>query len=630
MRVRLLAALLALVATQATSAQSASTAALPHEVPDTMAQRMQACVACHGEEGRATPDGYLPRIAGKPAGYLYEQLRNFREGRRRNAAMSRLLANLSDEYLKEIGEHFASLDLPFPPPQPSAAPADTLARGETLVRHGDASRELPACAACHGEALTGVRPDVPGLLGLPRDYLAAQIGAWKNGLRHATAPDCMATIAGHLAPVDVNAIANSLASQPVPRDATPAASFKDEPPMRCGSIGKRMAASPAPLPPAARDATTERGAYLARLGNCRGCHTEAGAPPFSGGRAIDTPFGTVHGTNLTPDARTGIGDWSADDFWNAMHEGRTKDGRLLYPAFPYPYFTLVTREDSDALYAFLRSLPAVRKPNRPHALRFPFDRQASLSFWRAMSFEPARFEADEQRSAEWNRGAYLVRGLGHCGACHSPRDFLGAAVTSAELAGETLPAGEWYAPSLTDPAQAGTTVRSIDETVGLLKTGRSAHASALGPMAEIVFDSLQHVSDADLRAMVVFLRSLPQDKTAAAASPMPDVQAMIRGRKLYEDRCADCHGDQGQGARGAIPALDGNRVVTMSPPTNLIRVVLDGGFPPATAGNPRPYGMPPFAQSLGDDELAALATFLRNSWGNRASPVGALDILRHR
>jgi len=595
-----------------------------------MAQRMQACVACHGEEGRATPDGYLPRIAGKPAGYLYEQLRNFREGRRRNAAMSRLLANLSDEYLKEIGEHFASLDLPFPPPQPSAAPADTLARGETLVRHGDASRELPACAACHGEALTGVRPDVPGLLGLPRDYLAAQIGAWKNGLRHATAPDCMATIAGRLAPVDVNAIANWLASQPVPRDAAPAATFGDEPPMRCGSIGQRTATSAAPLSPAARDATTERGAYLARLGNCRGCHTEAGAPPFSGGRAIDTPFGTVYGTNLTSDAETGIGDWSADDFWKAMHEGRAKDGRLLYPAFPYPYFTLVTREDSDALYAFLRSVPAARKPNRPHALRFPFDRQAALSFWRAMSFEPARFEADAQRSAEWNRGAYLVRGLGHCGACHSPRDFLGTAVTSAELAGETLPADEWYAPSLTDPAQAGATVHSLDETVGLLKTGRSAHASALGPMAEIVFDSLQHVSDADLRAMVVFLRSLPQDKSAVAASPAPDAQALVRGRKLYEDRCADCHGPQGQGARDAIPALDGNRAVTMSPPTNLIRIVLDGGFAPATAGNPRPYGMPPFAQSLGDDELAALATFLRNAWGNRASPVSALDILRHR
>ncbi|MDT3679698.1 MAG: c-type cytochrome [Burkholderiaceae bacterium] len=632
MRVIRLAAFLVLGVAQATLAQPASTqAALPHEVPNTMAQRMQACVACHGEEGRATPDGYLPRIAGKPAGYLYEQLRNFREGRRRNAAMSRLLANLSDEYLREIATHFAALDLPFPPPQPSTAPANALARGEALVRRGDAPRELPACAACHGQTLTGVRPDVPGLLGLPRDYLTAQIGAWKNGLRHAAAPDCMATIAERLVPADISAIANWLASQPVPRDAAPVAAFHDEPPLQCGSIGRHAATPPAPSrPAAAQDATVERGAYLARLGNCRGCHTAAGAPPFTGGRAIDTPFGTVYGTNLTPDAETGIGNWSAEDFWNAMHEGRAKDGRLLYPAFPYPYFTLVTREDSDALYTFLRSVPAARKPNRPHALRFPFDRQASLTFWRAMSFEPARFEADGQRSAEWNRGAYLVRGLGHCGACHSPRDFLGAAVTSTELAGETLPAGQWYAPSLTDPAQAGVALRSIDEAVDLLKTGRSAHASVLGPMAEIVFDSLQHASDADLRAMVVFLRSLPQEKTGAVASPMPDAQAMDRGRKLYEDRCADCHGEQGQGARDAIPALDGNRVVTMSPPANLIRIVLDGGFPPATAGNPRPYGMPPFAQSLGDDELAALATFLRNAWGNRASAVSALDVLRHR
>jgi mono/diheme cytochrome c family protein len=386
------------------------------------------------------------------------------------------------------------------------------------------------------------------------------------------------------------------------------------------------------------DALLARGRYLMNgvvaCGNCHIARGPQGQPLFeqglSGGMRFDEAPFTAIAPNITPDQETGIGNWSAEDFWNAMHEGRAKDGRLLYPAFPYPYFTLVTREDSDALYTFLRSVPAARKPNRPHALRFPFDRQASLTFWRAMSFEPARFEADGQRSAEWNRGAYLVRGLGHCGACHSPRDFLGAAVTSTELAGETLPAGQWYAPSLTDPAQAGVALRSIDEAVDLLKTGRSAHASVLGPMAEIVFDSLQHASDADLRAMVVFLRSLPQEKTGAVASPMPDAQAMDRGRKLYEDRCADCHGEQGQGARDAIPALDGNRVVTMSPPANLIRIVLDGGFPPATAGNPRPYGMPPFAQSLGDDELAALATFLRNAWGNRASAVSALDVLRHR
>lgn len=623
----------------------AAHAAPVHEVPDSMAQRLQACVVCHGEEGRATPDGYLPRIAGKPAGYLYEQLRNFREGRRKNAAMSRLLANLSDAYLHEIAEHFASLDLPYPPPQPSAVPAAALAHGESLVRQGDATRELPACDACHGESLTGVQPSVPGLLGLSRDYLAAQMGAWKNGLRHAKAPDCMATIADRLVPVDVNAIANWLASRPVPVDPRPADAFPAEPPMQCGSIG---AQSPPSVARAAQDTTTteatepraapgaprttiERGAYLARVGNCRGCHTEVGGAAFAGGRAIETPFGIVYGSNLTPDADTGIGDWSSDDFWNAMHEGRAKDGRLLYPAFPYPYFTRVTREDSDAIYAYLRGLPAVHKPNRPHALRFPFNRQPSLAVWRALSFEAGPFVVDARRSAEWNRGAYLVRGLGHCGACHSPRDFLGAALTSAELAGAALPAGEWYAPSLTDPAQAGVAHWSVDEIVALLGSGRSAHASTLGPMAGIVFDSLQFVSDADLRAMAVFLQSLPQEDGAAReAAAAPDPATMQRGRALYDDRCADCHGAEGQGASGAVPALAGNRAVTMASSTNLIRIVLDGGFPPATAGNPRPYGMPPFAQSLGDEEIAALATYLRNAWGNRAAAVSAIDVLRHR
>ncbi len=622
-------------------------AAPAHEVPDTMAQRMQACVVCHGEEGRATPDGYLPRIAGKPAGYLYEQLRNFREGRRKNTAMSRLLVNLSDTYLHEIAEYFATLDLPYPPPQPSAVAPTTLAHGESMVRQGDASRELPACDRCHGESLTGVQPKVPGLLGLSRDYLAAQMGAWKNGLRHADAPDCMATIADRLVPVDVNAIANWLASRPVPADARPADAFSAEPPMECGSIdsgpaqtavlaGQRQTPGDPSVPSsaAAGDAspptTLERGAYLARIGNCRGCHTETGGAMFAGGRPIETPFGIVYGTNLTPDAETGIGDWSADDFWNAMHEGRAKDGRRLYPAFPYPYFTLVTREDSDAIFAFLRSLPAVHKPNRPHALRFPFNRQPSLAVWRALSFEPTHFVLDARRSAEWNRGAYLVRGLGHCGACHSPRDFLGAPVTSAELAGSALPAGEWYAPSLTDAAEAGVAHWSVDEIVALLGSGRSAHASTLGPMAGIVFDSLQFVSDTDLRAMAVFLRSLPQDGTEAATTQASDAAAMQRGRALYEDRCADCHGDEGLGASGAVPALAGNRAVTMDSSTNLIRVILDGGFPPSTVGNPRPYGMPPFAQFLGDDEIAALATYLRNAWGNHAAAVTAIDILRHR
>jgi cytochrome c553 len=203
--------------------------------PDTMAQRMQACVACHGKDGRATNEGFYPRIAGKPAGYLYNQLVNFREGKRRNATMAALVDHMSDAYLREIAGYFAALDLPYSPPQTIDAPAATLARGEQLVRHGDAARGIPACSSCHGDAMTGVAPAVPGLLGLPRDYLLAQFGAWRSGMRHATAPDCMGDIARRLAADDVSAMAIWLSSQPVRHGVAPAGSLPRKPAMECGS-----------------------------------------------------------------------------------------------------------------------------------------------------------------------------------------------------------------------------------------------------------------------------------------------------------------------------------------------------------------------------------------------------------
>lgn len=211
---------------------AAAPAATP---PDTMAQRMKACVACHGEEGRATNQGFFPRIAGKPAGYLYRQLVNFREGRRQNATMAALVDHMSDAYLREIADYFASLDLPYPPPQTNDAPAAMLARGEALVRHGDAARDIPACASCHGAAMTGVAPDVPGLLGLPRDYILAQFGAWRSGLRHADAPDCMGEVARRLPAQDVSAMAVWLSSQPVRQGVAAAGSLTRPPALPCGS-----------------------------------------------------------------------------------------------------------------------------------------------------------------------------------------------------------------------------------------------------------------------------------------------------------------------------------------------------------------------------------------------------------
>ncbi|HEX2010530.1 MAG TPA: cytochrome c [Roseateles sp.] len=388
------------------------------------------------------------------------------------------------------------------------------------------------------------------------------------------------------------------------------------------------------LPPAAAPALTpalvERGAYLARAGNCMGCHTERGGPPYAGGRAIATPFGSVFAPNLTPDANTGLGAWSAEEFWRALHNGRGRDGRLLSPAFPYTNYALVTRADSDALYAYMRSLAPVERPNRPHELRFPYDTQAALAVWRALYFRPAAFTPAPGHSESWNRGAYLVQGLGHCSACHAPRNGLGANGGPADFSGGMLQELGWYAPSLHDSSEASVARWSAAELRQWLQTGRNARAAALGPMGEVVLGSTQHLSESDLEAMAAYLRGLPLQTRPRASPPRPDPALRELGAKLYEQHCAACHGAQGQGVPGIYPALAGSRTVTMDSSANLLRIVQRGSFAPATAGNPRPFGMPPFAGMLDDRELAALASYLRNAWGNRAGDVRPLDVLRHR
>jgi mono/diheme cytochrome c family protein len=380
---------------------------------------------------------------------------------------------------------------------------------------------------------------------------------------------------------------------------------------------------------AALPARIARGAYLAQAGNCMSCHTARGGTPFAGGRGIVTPFGTVFSSNLTPDHSTGIGQWSPSHFWRAMHNGRSRDGRLLYPAFPYTSYSEVTREDSDALYAYLHSLPPATQPNTPHSLRWPFSTQPALAVWRALYFSPTRYEPDKTQTAEWNRGAYLVRGLGHCSACHSTRNALGATSAPLDLAGGLIPMQNWYAPSLTAASEAGVADWTQEHIVALLKTGVSPRGSVLGPMAEVVLHSTQHLNDQDLRAMAVFLKSLPP----APAPRMPAARTgnpPAAGAKLYEQHCAQCHGDQGQGVPGAYPPLAGNRAVTMASTANLVQIVLNGGYAPATAGNPRPFGMPPFVLVLDDTELATLLTYLRSAWGHQASAVTPTEIHRMR
>jgi mono/diheme cytochrome c family protein len=388
----------------------------------------------------------------------------------------------------------------------------------------------------------------------------------------------------------------------------------------------RVAPDPASTDPVAR------GAYLALAGNCAGCHTARGGAPYAGGRGIATPFGTIHATNLTPDPATGLGAWTPTDFRRALHEGRTRDGRALYPAFPYADYTLVTPDDADALFAFLRSLPAVHAPARPHALRFPWNLPWLLEAWRWLYFRPAAFVVDPARDAAWNRGAYLVRGLGHCGACHTARDALGGPAGTA-LGGGPMPAQGWHAPSLRDPSEGGVAHWTEAETVRWLATGLTDRAVATGPMAHVVTDSLQHLAPADLEAMATYLRALPPAPAAAERrrAPAPQGEASrALGARLYREHCADCHGADGEGAPPHWPALAGNRTLSMDSPVNAIRAVLHGGFAPATHGNPRPYGMPPSGPVLSDAEAAALVSWLRGAWGHAAVPVEAREVERLR
>lgn len=384
--------------------------------------------------------------------------------------------------------------------------------------------------------------------------------------------------------------------------------------------------------PAPSDSLIARGAYLARAGNCQACHTVQGGQAYAGGRGIATPFGTVFASNLTPDDKTGIGVWSSSHFWRAMHNGRSKDGRLLYPAFPYTSYTQVTREDSDAIFAYLNSLPAVAQPNQPHALRFPYQSQAALAVWRALYFSPGVYQPDTARSADWNRGAYLVKGLGHCAACHTARNALGASEQSLDLAGGLIPMQNWYAPSLTSPYEAGVSDWDRQHIVALLKNGVSPRASVTGPMAEVVQRSTQYLSEADLGAMAQFLKELPPAHTALPepAAIRTGGESVERAAKLYEQHCAQCHGAKGEGIANAYPALAGNRAVTMGQAVNLVQIVLNGGYAPATQGNPRPFGMPPFVLALNDVDMALVLTHVRQSWGNRASEITPVEVNRIR
>jgi mono/diheme cytochrome c family protein len=368
----------------------------------------------------------------------------------------------------------------------------------------------------------------------------------------------------------------------------------------------------------------ERGEYLARAGDCVACHSMPGGREFAGGRAMPTPFGALYVPNITPDEETGIGAWTADEFYRMLHTGVSRNGALLYPAMPFASYTKVTRADSDAIYAYLMSVSPVKQPNRPHELRFPFNDRDLLLGWRTLYFREGEYEPDPKQSAQWNRGAYLVQGLGHCAMCHTAINALGGSSKSKEFEGGMIPNQNWYAPSLTSNREAGLADWSLQDIKDLLQTGVSHRSTVYGPMAEVTYNSLQYLSDQDVEAMAVYLKSLPPrdsepPPTSQARLVAPDVMEL--GRKVYEKQCAVCHGDEGKGQPPAYPPLAGNQSITMSSPVNSIRMVLNGGYAPGTRKNPRPHGMPPFNHILDDAQVAAVVTYIRVAWGNSGTPV---------
>ncbi|MGX7877453.1 c-type cytochrome [Mesorhizobium sp. ORM6] len=369
-------------------------------------------------------------------------------------------------------------------------------------------------------------------------------------------------------------------------------------------------------------AKQEHGRQLVAAGDCVACHTAEGGRPFAGDRPIETPFGIIYSANITPDAETGIGAWSDEQFYRAMHEGIAANGTRLYPAFPYPWFTKVTREDVDDIRAYLRTLEPVRSTPRPNEFPWPLNHRIAMAGWNGLFFTPGEFKRDKNQSTEWNRGAYLVEGLAHCGACHTPKDVFGADKDSQRYQGSEIQ--NWFAPNLTGEQRTGLGTWSEQDIVSFLKTGRNERTTAYGPMAEVVKDSTSRMTDADLKAIASYLKSLPPSSVDAPATPNRDV--MKQGQNIYLDQCSACHQLGGDGAKNMFPSLKGSAAVQSREPLSVVRLILNGGHAASVPGSPKLLSMPSFGWKLSDDQIAAVATFVRNAWGNRADPVSSDDV----
>jgi mono/diheme cytochrome c family protein len=365
-----------------------------------------------------------------------------------------------------------------------------------------------------------------------------------------------------------------------------------------------------------------RGQYLTVAGDCMSCHVRDGGEPLAGGLGLNTPFGVIYTPNITSDKETGIGNWTADQFYQAMHKGIDDEGSNLYPAFPYPWFTLVSREDDDAILAFLKTTPAVKYTPPGNNLVFPLGNRFLVKGWNLLYLNSNAFKADPSQSPEWNRGAYLVDGLGHCGGCHTPKSALGADKSGRAFQGGTL--DNWVAPDLTANDRTGLGAWSIDDVTEYLASGRNAHAGAGGAMADVITYSTSLMSDADRHAMAVYLKG--QAASPSVAGAQPDPGAMRRGAAIYSDACASCHLEDGVGQPRYFPPLGPNAMLQQSDPIGLEHLILAGGRIGTSPTRPSPMTMPSFAWKLTDQEVADVSTFIRNSWGNHAAAVSVSDV----
>lgn len=381
----------------------------------------------------------------------------------------------------------------------------------------------------------------------------------------------------------------------------------------------------------------KRGAYLSTLGDCVACHTKAGGKPMAGGLELKTPFGKLYSTNITPDRKTGIGSYSFEQFDRAMRNGVAADGHNLYPAMPYPSYAKMSEDDMRALYVYMmKGVEPVEQVNQANDMKWPFSMRWGLSIWNKLFLDQSKFVEDQSKGEAWNRGAYIVQGLGHCGSCHTPRGLAFQEKTMSQsgkdghlfLAGSTVDA--WHAVSLRD-------IWTESDIVEFLKTGQNKHATAFGTMTEVIGLSTQHFTDTDLKAIATYLKSLPSNTKKESLAAKPAFVAQAVGDKLYktpgglgyDQFCATCHRKDGLGVPGLFPPLAGNRSILSDDPTSAIHVTISGWKSASTKDKPRVVGMPEFGQ-LTDEELADIITFMRTTWGNQASHVNASQVKKVR